>query len=188
MAHYELSTRPTALRRSKKGWVRLATILLLPMGAAACEVGHQEGSEGLPSVEEMAPLFTFVGGRELEFSGNVLQVTATVDPETYRMGGTTWLRASPYIFLFSAGTQEALTEYPALGGVRVLTRTPDGTLIASALLRQGVLTSVTWRRALSISGLARSEGSERPGRMRDLIRWGEDHTEFEYNSDLIPNP
>lgn len=188
-----MATTESSTRKAGPSWLRLrnggrsAAFLLLTFIAAACET-QPEGATQLPSVEEVAPLFTFVGGRELELSGNVLQVTATVDPATYRMGGTIWLRASPYIFLFSAGTQEALAEYPALGGVRVLTRTPDGTLIASALLRQGTLTSVTWRRALSIAGLARTEGTERPGRMRDLIRWGEDHTEFEYNPELIPEP
>ncbi len=176
------------MRRIAVSTVSTLVVALLALGAGGCdtELDPRRPAAELPPLSEVAPLFAYAGGVEVEYSGNVLQVTATVDPVAYRMGGTTWLRASPYIFLFSPATREALTDHPGIGGVRVVTRTPSGELIGSALLRQGTLNSVTWQRALSIAGLARREGTERPGRMRDLIRWGEDNAEFEYNPDFIP--
>jgi hypothetical protein len=69
--------------------------------------------------------------------------------------------------------------------VRVIVRYPDGGMLAQALLEAGTLNSIGWERALSIAGWARSEGTERPGYMRDLIRWGEENTDFEYNPEYI---
>ena len=43
------------------------------------------------------------------------------------------------------------------------------------------LSEVLWRRSLNIAGLARRDGSERVTLLQDLVRWGETHTEFEYN-------
>jgi hypothetical protein len=52
--------------------------------------------------------------------------------------------------------------------------------VARATLERDALNSITWRRALNISGLARRDGSERPTRLEDLVRWGQEHTTYEY--------
>jgi hypothetical protein len=58
--------------------------------------------------------------------------------------------------------------------------------VASALLSYDELTDVLWRRSLNISGLARRDGTERVTLLEDLIEWGEDHTEFQYNPRYVP--
>jgi hypothetical protein len=58
--------------------------------------------------------------------------------------------------------------------------------MAQALLSGAAMGDRDWRRALAIAQSARREGTERPGRMRDLVDWGEDHTEFEYNPRYVP--
>ncbi len=142
----------------------------------------------IPSPSEVAGYYEYDGDLSVEISGNVAQVTVAIDLARYRAGGTTWLRASPFIFLFSPATRDAMDAHPGLGGVRVIVRTPTGDLVGQALLERGTLNTASWRRALSVAGLARRDGTETPGRMRDLIRWGEDHTEFEYNPRYVPLP
>jgi hypothetical protein len=53
--------------------------------------------------------------------------------------------------------------------------------VATALLARGELTDVLWRRSLNIAGQARRDGTERITLLENLIDWGEDHSEFEYN-------
>jgi hypothetical protein len=48
------------------------------------------------------------------------------------------------------------------------------------LLRRDELNSVTWREANQRVAKARLEGTRRPGHLEALVRYGEDHTEFEY--------
>jgi hypothetical protein len=65
--------------------------------------------------------------------------------------------------------------------VRVITTAPGGTEVARSLLLRDELNDLTWRRALNIAGVARRDGTEQPSKLEDLARWGEDHTEYEYN-------
>jgi hypothetical protein len=163
---------------------RLAAALgfaLIPL--VGCE--SPEGSFPAPTADEVAAYYDYAGDLSVEMSGNVAQVTAVIDRDEYRMGGDVWAKASPYIFLFSPATRDAFAGLPGLGGVRVIVRYPDGGMLAQALLEAGTLNSIGWERALSIAGWARSEGTERPGYMRDLIRWGEENTDFEYNPEYI---
>ena len=60
------------------------------------------------------------------------------------------------------------------------------TTVANALLARDALTDILWRRSLNISGQARRDGTERITLIEALIRWGEDHTEFEYNQRYVP--
>ena len=173
----------------------LLAALLLP----ACEVveefiddvtGDRETEEQLraPSAGEIAGYFDYAGEISVEMSGNVAQVTVVVDREQYRRGGELWARAFPYIVLFSPGTRQALADHRGLGGVRAVVRYGDGTMVARALLERGSLTPVSWQEALNTAARARSEGSERPGLMRDLVHMGEDHTSYEYNPEYISGP
>jgi hypothetical protein len=57
--------------------------------------------------------------------------------------------------------------------------------MAEALLSRGTLNDYSWRQALNVAGQARRDATTSPGRMRDLVEWGEDHTDFEYNPRYI---
>ena len=63
----------------------------------------------------------------------------------------------------------------------MITTAPGGTEVARATLLRSSLNDLTWRRALNIAGLARRDGTEQLTLLEDLIGWGEDRTEFEYN-------
>ncbi len=138
-----------------------------------------------PRAADLQEYYEYEGELALEMSGNVAQVTVVIDRDEYRMGGRVWAMASPYIFLFSSATRTALEDYTGLGGVRVIVRYPDGSLLAQALLERSALNEMTWQRALNIAGHARNQGTDSPGYMRDLIRFGEEHTVFEYNPEHI---
>jgi hypothetical protein len=159
-----------------------STLLVL----GGCETDEQELR--VPTADEIRTHYEYAGDLSVSISGNVAHVRVAYDPESFARGGDLWAKAFPYIFLFSPGTRDAFEAHPGLGGVRVITQHPNGDTVAEALLSRGELTEVTWRRAVSISGQARRDGTERPARMQDLVRWGEDHTDFEYNPDYITRP
>ncbi len=48
------------------------------------------------------------------------------------------------------------------------------------MLRRDELNSVTWREALQKVADARLEGTRNPGHLESLVRYGEDHTQFDY--------
>jgi len=161
--------------------------LLVLAVAAGCETADDSGLR-TPSADEVAAYYRAAGDFTVEMSGNVAQVTAVIDQDAYLMGGELWARASPYIFLFSSATQTAMSEHPGLGGIRMIVRYRDGSMVAQAMLDRTTMPAGRWPQALSVAARARSEGSERPGFMRDLVRWGEDHTHFEYNPEYISVP
>jgi len=136
----------------------------------------------LPTAETVAGYYSYEGTLEAQLSGNVAEVVVTQPTAQLRRGGALWARVGPYIVLFTDGTQKLLEDYPGLAGVRVITRVARGPEVARALLTRDTLTGVQWRRTLNIAGRARLNGTERPALLEDLVRWGEDHTEFEYNA------
>jgi len=167
--------------------LRVSALSVLFGGLALLTVGCVPPVDlSLPSPSTVEEFYEYSGGLAAHLNGNVAQVTVTVDQDEFRRGGATWARAFPYIFLFSSATQALLQEYPGLGGVRVIVRYGDGTIVSQALLEQGTMNPGEWSRAIAIAGLARAEGTERPGYMRDLVLWGEDHTTFDYNPAYIP--
>jgi len=170
-------------RRFHRGVTPLLLAILAAAGTAACE---REGpGHPVPSAAQIAPYYDYAGLLDVEISGNVAHVSVTIDPADYARGGDLWAKSFPYIFLFSPGTREAFREHPGLGGVRVMIRHPGSDIMAQAMLERGTLTEGTWRRALNIAGRARQEGTERPGLMTDLVHFGEDHTDYQYNPDYI---
>jgi len=175
----DLLWQPGLLRR----W---AGVALAGSVIVACEGGGAPAAT--PTASEIQPYYEYEGELSVEMSGNVARVAVVIGRDEYRMGGRVWAMASPYIFLFSAATQRVFQDFPGLGGVRVIVQYPDGSILAQALLGRGELSDVTWQRALNIAGNARTQGTESPGFMRDLVRYGEEHTEFEYNPQYIQLP
>jgi hypothetical protein len=169
-----------------------ATSWPIPFGAAVASLGvlaaacQEPVDLTLPTAEEAAGYFASVQDlAEVEINGNVALVVVRQSADQLRRGGTLWAKVGPYIYLFSDETRQLFLDYDGLAGVRVMTQTAGGATVANALLRRDELTDVLWRRALNIAGQARRDGTERITLMEDLIDWGEDHTEFEYNERYI---
>lgn len=153
--------------------------------AGACE-GPPDRT--LPTVEQAESYFASVADlQEVEINGNVAVIVVRQSAEQLRRGGTLWAKVGPYIYLFSDETKHLFDDYGGLAGVRVITQTSNGTTVASALLARDTLTDLLWRRSLNIAGQARRDGTERITLIEDLVRWGEDHTEFEYNQRYVRN-
>ena len=129
--------------------------------------------------------YIYPGGLSATVSGNVAEITITQAARQLRRGGTLWAKVGPYVLLFSEETEDLFRDYPGLAGVRVITVSPDGAEVARALLARDSLNDITWRRARNICGLARRDGTRRPSLLESLVEWGEDHTEFTYNSRFI---
>jgi hypothetical protein len=170
--------------RFRPGFPVLSLLWLLTL-AVGCEGPGRSDLPPPPSARVVEGYYSYGGRLEVEITGNVARVTVEVDPEPFERGGDLWAKGMPYLFLFSAGTKALFDEHPGLGGVRLVTRHPGGDIMAEALLARGTLNDFSWQRALQLAARARTEASERPGRMRDLVLWGEDHTEFMYNPRYI---
>jgi hypothetical protein len=140
----------------------------------------------VPSAEEAAAYYTSENALEVHINGNVVVLTVRQSAAELRRGGSLWAKVGPYIYLFSDETRRLFEDFSGLAAVRVITRTVGGEEIANAILARDELTGVLWRRALNIAGQARLEGTERPGLLDVLVRWGEDHTTYTYNPRFVP--
>lgn len=159
--------------------LRISLSLVLTLVAGACA---KPRDLTLPTAEDIESHYTSDTELEAKLNGNVAEVTVQQSAGQLRRGGTMWAKVGPYIYLFSDETRQLFEDYPGLAAVRVITRTASGAEIANALLARDELSDILWRRSLNISGLARRDGTEHPGLLEDLIRWGEQHTtEHEYN-------
>jgi len=162
----------------------LAGLVTLPLLLVACE---QPQDLTLPTEEQARSYYEAVGDlQDVEVNGNVVVVVVRQPAEQLRRGGSLWARVGPYVYLFSDETQRLFNDFNGLAGVRVITETGNGTTVANALLARDALTDVLWRRSLNIAGQARRDGTDRITLIEDLIEWGEDHTEFEYNRRYVP--
>jgi hypothetical protein len=155
------------------------SLILAPLG---CE----EGDLSLPSEAQAEAHYATSSDLSVRLTGNVVEVTVDQPVRQVRRGGSLWAKVGPYIYLFTDETESLLREYPGLAGVRVITRTDsDKAEVARAFLHRDSLNELTWRRARNIAGRARTEGTRRPVLLEELVRWGEDHTEFGYNEGFI---
>lgn len=155
---------------------------MLLAGAVLMTVtGCNEEDLTLPSQTEIESYFA-EQDVEVELSGNVVLITVVQSATQLRRGGSLWAKVGPYIYLFSEPTRQLLVNHPGVAGVRVITQTSGGTRVASVLMRRDALNDITWRRALNMAGLARRDGSTQITRLGDLVRYGEERTEFEYSS------
>ena len=162
----------------KKRGTRAVLALLAGTVLAAC---MEPVDLTLPTAEQVESSYEYAGGLEAEINGNVTVITITQSTQQLRRNDTLWAKVGPYIFLFTEETQALFESYPGLAGVRVVTRVRGGSDVASAVLGRGDMTGVQWRRALNIAGQARRDGTQSLTLLENLIRWGEDHAEFEYN-------
>ena len=150
----------------------LGVLLCLPIVPACARTDGR-----LPTQGELNGLYG--SDAELRLNGNVVDVRVTQDPRQLSRGGTLWARVGPYIFLFSPQTKQVFDRYPGVAAVRVRTYASGGQ-VAEAMLRGDELNSVTWREALQKVADARLEGTRNPGHLEALVRYGEDHTQYEY--------
>lgn len=166
----------TGRRGGEAAWTKV--LALAALAATGCA---DAPAASLPDAEAVAAYYDYDGGLEARISGNVAEITVDQPAAQLRRGGTLWAKVGPYVLLFSNETFRLLEENPGLAGVRVVTRVERGPEVARALLVRGELSGVLWRRSLNIAGRARLEGTDKPALLEELVRWGEDHTEFEYN-------
>jgi len=117
----------------------------------------------------------------VSLNGNVVDVEVTQSSDHLVRGGSVWAKVGPFIYLFSPQTQELFETYSGLGGVRVTTHDSRGRMVAQAMLPRGALNSLTWPRAISLVAKARLEGTQRPSYILDLIDYGEEIADFEYD-------
>lgn len=157
---------------------RIPIALALTLVAVACA---RPRDLTLPTAEDVESYYESDVTLEAKINGNVAEIRVEQPAGQLRRGGTLWAKVGPYIYLFSDETRQLFEDYPGLAAVRVITRTAAGAEIANALLAREELSDILWRRSLNISGRARRDGTDHPGLLDDLIRWGEQHTEHEYN-------
>ena len=154
----------------------------LILGPLACE----EANLALPSESEAEAHYASSSDVTVHVNGNVVELTVDQPLRQVRRGGSLWAKVGPYIYLFSDETETLLRGYPGLSGVRVITRTGrNDAEVARAFLHRDSLNELTWRRARNIAGKARMEGTRRPVRLEELVEWGQDHTDFEYNQEFV---
>jgi hypothetical protein len=115
----------------------------------------------------------------VELRGNVIEVVVPLAEEMLR--SPLWARSGPYFYVFSTPTRIFFEEYPDLAAVRVTTVDPRGDEVSSAMLRRGTLGPARWHDGLAIRSVAQTEGTERPGTVQRLVRFGEEHTDYTYN-------
>ena len=160
---------------------------LFVLGIALLQAACVERPElTVPTAEDVEGYYASVADLGAEMSGNVAVITVVQSANQLRRGGSLWAKVGPYIYLFSEETNRLFEDFQGLAAVRVATETPSGSAVAHAMLTRDELSDVLWRRSLNIAGQARRDGTERPVLLEDLIRWGEEHTEYEYSARYHP--
>lgn len=150
--------------------------LFAATAVAGCEPGAREPV--LPEPDSVSAWFGEVA--EARLNGNVLEIRGRIDPEFLRRGGSLWRQSSPYFYIFNVKIREVLTEYPDVAAVRAITHDGSGEEVARATLHTRSLNEYEWREAVALSSLAQREGTASPRHVAALVRFGEEHTEYEY--------
>lgn len=171
--------------RDRTRTVHAALAVLLAAGAAACGDGGQaDRGRALPSASALEDLYG-TSRATADLNGNVVDVRVRQDPSQLERGGRLWAKVGPYIYLFSPQTQELFGRWPGVAAVRVRTVLEGGGWIAEATLRRDALNAITWNRARRVVARARTEGTEKPGLMEDLVQYGEERTDHRYNPEYV---
>lgn len=165
-------------------WVRrwVAVLALAAITAAGACSSEPEGPH-LPSASQLQGLY---GDRaEVTLSGNVVELRIRQSARQLERGGTLWAKVGPYIYLFSPQTRELFNQYAGLAAVRARTVNEAGTWIARAELHRDALNPITWKDARRVVTRARRQGTDKPGYLEDLIRFGEEHADHRYNESFL---
>mgnify|MGYP001546950184 FL=1 len=161
-------------------WLRgVGTIALATMVATGCDDPNLPPP---PAAEVVAEYYTTPAGLEVAIDGRIVEIEVTQSDRQLRRGGTLWAKMGPYIFLFTEESQRLLEDHAGVQGIRVTTRNSAGRIVTTALLDRDALTDVQWQRALNIAGRARKDGTAQMTLLEDLVDWGEEYTEFEYDT------
>ena len=159
---------------------------VLAMSLILAPLGCDEANLALPSESDVGSHYASASELSVRMSGNIAELTVDQPLRHVRRGGSLWAKVGPYIYLFTDETETLLRAYPALSGVRVITRTDrDKKEVARAFLHRDSLNELTWRRARNIAGKARTEGTRHPVLLEELVDWGQEHTEFGYSEEFI---
>lgn len=151
--------------------------LLAALLLTACE---ERGPEDWVLPDPAASAAWFGEGTEAEIRGNLLEIRGTLSEDFLRRGGSIWAESGPYFYLFNVHVRDLLVEYPDLAAVRAITYSEAGEELARATLHRSALSEIQWREALARASLAQTEGTEKPQRVVELIRYGEEHTDYRY--------
>lgn len=169
------------ITRSAPSSVAAAAASLLAL--SACGAGDDPARD-LPSASALEDLYG-TSRATARLNGNVVDVRVQQDPRQIDRGGRLWARVGPYIYLFSPQTQELFGRWPGVAAVRVRTVLEGGGWIAEATLRRDALNAITWNRARRVVARARTEGTDKPGLMEDLVQYGEERTDHRYNPEYV---
>jgi hypothetical protein len=166
---------------------RYRSVFLIALAITACDrILPQRDDRTLPDIEIVRQAYAGQGVTAgFRYSGNVLELVVEQPADQLRRGGPLWARVGPYIYVFSPATRELFDDYPGIAGVRAITMTGD-IEIARALLVRDALNEFSWRTSRSLLGEALEQGTARPATMDRLVRFGEQHAQFQYNPDYVP--
>ena len=168
----------THIRSATAAVTALAALLAL----TAC--GGGDAGPQLPSEPALEDLYG-TSRATADLNGNVVDVRVRQDPSQIERGGNLWAKVGPYIYLFSPQTQELFGRWSGVAAVRVRTLVEGGSWVAEATLRRDALNALTWNDARRVVARARTEGTDKPGYLEDLIDYGEDRTEHRYNPQYV---
>lgn len=170
--------------------LRPVLVLGLTLGLLGCDavqgVFRKEEPRFVTEQEAAAYFAAHPAVESVTARGNVVEIRARQDADHLRRGGSLWAKVGPYIYLLSPSTRDLLEEHPGVAAVRVVTIDASGEEIARALLRRDALSDILWRRTHNLLGHALQQGTTQPTRLEDLVRWGEQHTEYEYSPKYVP--
>jgi len=172
----------------KPATIRAAALAAGCAALAGCERLGLGGSEApvLPGVDEVRAVYSeHPSLTDVRLSGNVVELTFGADRRSLRRGGSLWARAGLFVQLLSPATRDLLTEWEGVAAVRAVS-VVNGQEIGRATLLRDELSEIHWRRTLNLLGHALRDGTQRPSRLQELAEWGEEHTEYEYNPDFVP--
>ena len=163
----------------------LASLFLLPVMVAGCDRLLPRAST-VPTAAQADSVFRAHGiDAVISVSGNVVEVSASQPGDQLRRGGALWAKVGPYIYLFSPATSDLFEDYPGLAAVRARTHLQQRE-IARALLVRDTMRAGEWGQVTSLLVQALREGTVKPSRLEDLVRWGERFTTYRYDPAYVP--
>jgi hypothetical protein len=160
------------------------------LATLACDrILPQRADLTLPPIATIDSIYRANGVRpdSIRYDGNVVSLVATQPLDQLQRGGSLWARVGPHIYLFNPATRALFETFEGIAAVRAVTRTPQSVEIGRAQLLRNTLNEASWPRALRLLSVALNEGTERPGTMQELARFGENNTEHSYNPEYVPN-